>query len=860
MDPREWTVTNERQDASPLLGFLPLFSSMTESIGKYLESDIELEFLVEFSNRHVRMAAVVSDWEKAGVLTVSRLESDDFVNWVFNGLASEAEALCDLGNTLRATDFSRLSDEQLAARVADTISALDKFIVYNNFVNTSDFYHNIFTTKILTLLRTALSPNAAISAEAAYSTLTTPDKSVWIQEEEVSLLEILARIQGDPDSVSILNSDFKGERMQELKEGDRLALEKHTEEYFWIRYEQEGEIITQTHFYKTLVKMSSEGINASDALLHARERKARVSTQHDTARSALVLNDEVEHFIAVAQQLVYWKLHLREVKVRFYCCADNLLNEIARRLDLDRYQVRHLMVEELLNALQGDIEIDSASLRQRIEYCVFRFSAGQTFILEGQKARDAFSVVRDEHVSIDAQSVKGTCAYPGLAEGVVKQVLAVEDGDQFRRGNVLVAYMTDVGIVPAMRKACAIVTDVGGVTCHASIIAREFGIPCVIGTKNATKVLLDGYRVRVDAEAGNVTILSREVGHGFVAEHVSMEADKLQVKKMETPIIHSPLAVSECIRRLDKLASDSVNSVGGKGNSLGELLRLNLPVPPGFVVSTSVFNELIFNSATGKAINELLVGIVDQQSLQRNAQAIQRLVASVAVPDSIVVEIGKAFARLSSAYVAVRSSATSEDSASASWAGQLESFLNVTDDMLLTSIKQCWASIFSDRAIAYRTYLKSGTDSLAVAVVVQKMVESRVAGTAFSVHPVSGASDSVLIEACIGLGETLVLGKETPATYMVSKSTLEVSCTGASEQKTGLRRAKSGNGNELFEVPQADSGSNVLTEDEARQVAVLVARVEKEFGFPVDVEWAFEGETLYLLQSRPITAIANSSN
>ena len=155
-----------------------------------------------------------------------------------------------------------------------------------------------------------------------------------------------------------------------------------------------------------------------------------------------------------------------------------------------------------------------------------------------------------------------------------------------------------------------------------------------------------------------------------------------------------------------------------------------------------------------------------------------------------------------------------ETLATASWAGQLDSFLNTTHDDLLLNVRRCWASLFSDRAITYRVHCGSG--NMSVAVVVQGMLDSRISGTAFSVHPVTGQSDSILIESCIGLGETLVLGKEMPTTFLVKKDSLVISHKEIGQQKNGLRRAGSGKGNELFIV---DSTMQSLSDSEAQEIA-----------------------------------------
>lgn len=848
-----WSITNERHNASPLLGFLPLFSSMTVDIEAFLNGGLNLEFLVEFSNRHVRMAAVASHWEKAGLLTVQKLNSVDFVDRVISGLTNETVNLNRLGDFLRSANFAEFTDQGLAKEISVTVDALGRFIVFNNIINTSDFYHEAFTRKILECLKASLSTDSAITAEVAYSALTTPEKTVWIQEEETSLLEILALVSKNPYLMSLACDEKLDDFFHGISNLFGSELEVHVQKYFWIRYEQEGEILSGRHFCNELSKMLRDGVDVANASNAVNERRLRTKEQFNSINSTLVFNSEAKHLLEVARKLVYWKLHLREVKVRFYCCADKLLDEAAKRLNLNHSQVRHLTVDELVNALSGVIQLDADSLDKRMEYSVFHFASGRIAVYEGQSARDVFSVVKQESVIV-TDRVSGVCAFPGLVDGVVKQVLDVDDGDHFPKGSVLVAYMTDVGVVPAMKKARAIVTDVGGVTCHASIIAREFGIPCLIGTKIGTKILLNGYTVRVNATEGFSTVLSRDIKPQQALTTNLPEDEDLIICNFQIPVSGFSHKEASHVRSLEKTLSSDVQIAGGKGASLGQMLQLSLPVPTGFVVLTSAFEEVFFRTEYGAHINQFLLEIRDQCSLRRVAKLIQELIINAEIPFHIERDIMASFADLPFDCVAVRSSATSEDSATASWAGQFDSFLNTTYDELMLNIRRCWVSLFSDRAISYLIHCDS--KDISVAVVVQGMIDSRISGTAFSVHPVTGQSDVILIESCIGLGETLVLGKEMPTTFLVKKDSLAISHKDVGEQKNGLRRSANGKGSKLFVV---DSTMQPLSDLEAQEVTRLVIDVEQKFGFPVDVEWAYEGNRLYLLQSRPITTTSKIS-
>ena len=858
-DTNGWVITNERQSASPLLGFLPLFESMTTEISKHLGEDINLESLVEFSSRHVRMACIESEWEQAGKLTLQKLHLPEFSNWVIEGLKRETLHLNRLGDELRSINLNDYSNEELASKTLSTVDGLKRFLVFNNFINTSDFHHELFSKELLNRLEKYHNSEVCMTTSIAYSIFTTPEKKVWIQEEEFDFLNLLVIVQSDTILSNLIKKfDFKDFLKLADKEFQSLFLE-HVDKYFWIQYEQEGEILTSEHFYCKMRHRLDEDIDANFELQEIKQRELVDQEKLISAKSYFNLNNIDKHLFNVAQQFVYWKLHLREVKIRFYSCTENIFHEISRRLNLDRYQVRHLTVNELEDALLGKISISKTYLNHRIRYCVFHFTKQGTVLHEGQQAKNIFSIVNDDDNAIEADFVTGTCAYPGITEGIVKQVLSVEDIDSFCKGDVLVAYMTDVGVVSAMKKAGAIITDVGGVTCHASIIAREFRIPCVIGTKNATKVLKTGFRVSVDATAGKAAILSR-FSNLSSANKSSNTSDDLINLNLKLPILKPDLKdnVITFTKTFEKVSSIDVNIAGGKGAVLGELSQKKFPVPKGFIILTSAFEHFFAVSNLGLKINHLVNNVNNHRSLQAALKKVQELILSVEIPEYLANEIKTQYAKLSHTQVAVRSSATFEDSSVASWAGQMDSFLNTTDQNLLHNVKQCWASLFSERAMLYRLHNSLTSCDVNTAVVVQKMVDSRISGTAFSVHPVTEDANTVLVESCIGLGETLVLGRGIPTTYVVEKNSLKILSKEIHPQQFSLQRSKNGIGNDEVVLTKQESVINALTDIEAKKVASIVTSIESNCGFPIDVEWAFEGDFLYILQSRPITTLKNS--
>lgn len=313
------------------------------------------------------------------------------------------------------------------------------------------------------------------------------------------------------------------------------------------------------------------------------------------------------------------------------------------------------------------------------------------------------------------------------------------------------------------------------------------------------------------------------------------------------------------IRRLEGLSYADRARAGGKGAALGELLKQGIPVPPGFVVCTDAFQIFLETGNLEEKIKDAFQGLRkdDQEEIRRVASLLTSLLLKTNIPSSLVKEIYAAFDELDVPFVAVRSSATVEDGVDAAWAGQLESSLNRTRDQLIDAIKYCWASLFSPRAIVY--CLEQGLEAkdIAVAVVVQRMVQSEAAGVAFSAHPVTHARDQVLIEAGYGLGEAVVSGQITPDTYMVEKVSRSIQILGSHRQTQGLFRTSSGE-TQWSRLPAEYTEKRVLAEAEIQALTKLVLVIESHFGIPVDIEWAKEGTSFFIVQTRPITTLAKT--
>jgi pyruvate,water dikinase len=311
---------------------------------------------------------------------------------------------------------------------------------------------------------------------------------------------------------------------------------------------------------------------------------------------------------------------------------------------------------------------------------------------------------------------------------------------------------------------------------------------------------------------------------------------------------------------LDDIRGDDLGAVGGKAASLGELTAADLPVPPAFVVTADTYRSFIEETGIdGELFETVDVDTDDSKALAEAAERASELIRETPIPESIRKEVMAAYGEVGDdAPVAVRSSATAEDLPDASFAGQQETFLNVTGEALLERVRECWASLFTQRAIYYRQEQGFAHDVVDIAVVVQRMVDADKSGVMFTSHPSTGAG-VITIEAAWGLGEAVVSGAVTPDNYVIDRETGDIrESTVARKKVMHVRDPETGETVER-EVSEDRRGSRVLGEAELEELRALGEEIEAHYGEPQDVEWAIEDGEVYLLQSRPITTIAEGT-
>ncbi len=308
----------------------------------------------------------------------------------------------------------------------------------------------------------------------------------------------------------------------------------------------------------------------------------------------------------------------------------------------------------------------------------------------------------------------------------------------------------------------------------------------------------------------------------------------------------------------ESLSRGDTPIAGGKGANLGELTRAGLPVPRGFVITAAAFRASM--KAIGSKLTDLWRRIEpdDPESLATLTEELKELVRKVEIPASVRSALLAAYRQLGKdRSVAVRSSATSEDTAATSFAGMHETFTNVVgEEAVLDNVRACWASAYGQRVVSYRKS-QGLSEEPTLAVVVQEMVNSARSGVMFTVDPSTGNRDRLVIEGAFGLGEVVVGGQVEPDTYVVDKQRMRVLEARIGHKDFKIVRESQGKERRVDLSPE-EAGRRVLKDEEVLEIARLGVRVEQHYGSPQDVEWAEEGGRIYLVQSRPITTLAEA--
>ncbi len=339
----------------------------------------------------------------------------------------------------------------------------------------------------------------------AYTVLTTPSEQNFSQAEETDFLRLALTIGKDAYTKNIFDTKKGIEaRFETMAEERRSLLIEHYKKWRWTPYTYVGPAYHLEHYLYALADFFASGQDAASTLREAEERNEVIKEKQKQLLNRLPISEQTGYFLGVARDIIWLKDFRKYAMFYGFYCMDLLRKEAARRLCVSLTQINHLTEEEFNRALKSG-HMDTHIVNERRAFSVLSYIDGRQNILTGEAAEFFVqSLEFEKELESDADELQGSCACPGDIVAKVKVVNTVAEMDKMNEGDIMLAHTTFPSLLPAMRKAGAIVTEDGGVTCHAAIVSRELNIPCVVGVKNVTRLLADGDKVRVDATHGKV--------------------------------------------------------------------------------------------------------------------------------------------------------------------------------------------------------------------------------------------------------------------------------------------------------------------------------------------------------------------
>lgn len=424
----------------------------------------------------------------------------DFGDEINRQIRSRSDALVAYSKKIYEKDLTKLANKELWHLYSEYCRIHTELYEYGWLSNATDMFYPEYTNKLKEYLRGKSADEDKISAY--FVTLTTPEEETIATQETRDFLAIAAKIQGDDFLTGIFSEPFINLR-QKVPPQLREEIASHWKRYKHLKFMYYGLEELEREYYGHLQEFFSSGKIASQELSRMEDEKLAKRLERQKLMKELQIDPFHRRLFDIFAEFMVTKWYRRNSQILSLFFVEKLLQEIGDRFGLSLSQVRCVMHDEM-EVLLREEKFDPEELKKRDEFSIQWFEKGKEFICTGEKARKIAAMAERKDIDVNVRELRGQCACLGYAKGKVRIIQGAKDLHKMEKGDILVAYATDPDVVPAMKKAAAIVTEQGGVTCHAAIVSRELGIPCVIGTKVATKVLRDGEMVEVDATKGIV--------------------------------------------------------------------------------------------------------------------------------------------------------------------------------------------------------------------------------------------------------------------------------------------------------------------------------------------------------------------
>ncbi|NQV13728.1 MAG: hypothetical protein HQ530_05515 [Parcubacteria group bacterium] len=419
-------------------------------------------------------------------LVLKKVEDDPaWTKAVMKKIPAVCQELLEFAEAIHRENLKEKNDEELCKLYMDYRDKYINAYIYSRLPNALDSSNSLFTRKLQAYLEKKLSSQSEVGR--ALSLLTTPRQKSFKQRETEDFLRLIEKVQQNQSDINKL-------------------IKYHHQQYGWLPFGYDGPAWSEGYFLSQAQEMIEQGVEPTLELKKIKEKDRKLAKDQSKLTEKIKLNKDKKYnyLFSIARELMYLKDYRKDIAVKSYYYLDGLFKEIGRRLSLSSVEVKHILPQEMKDILVKR-KYNVKDIKARVKYSVLLYTEKGIKVFVGQAAKELVK----KHVQVEktprtVKELKGETACPGKVTGQAKIVLSVEDISKVKKGDILISSATDPSFIIAIKKAAAIVTDKGGITCHAAITSRELDIPCVIGTKIATQVLRDGNKVEVDADRGIV--------------------------------------------------------------------------------------------------------------------------------------------------------------------------------------------------------------------------------------------------------------------------------------------------------------------------------------------------------------------
>lgn len=511
----KWFLLEEINDVYPAMASTYLFYKYNKA---FFKKEFDLDFgcqgLEVYNDGVMKLYFIKKEFSAFAKAVFEKLTSNpDWGHKLNETVRLCSEQWVEIGKEILSTNLSQLSNEELHNLYSRFYNLQIRSHITGWPSNTVDFENSMFSKYLVEILEQHKSKLVLdFSIGEVFSVLTTPTEQSFAQKEHLALVELYAKIWNNEELKKIfLNFDARLilEKIQLDFPDAYRAIDQHRKDYGWLTYQYEGPGWDNIYFVEIISSLLRQQSAPEDLLNENNNKGTKLEQDQSFYLDKFQLNENERKTFAVAKDFVFYKGYRKDNL--FFCmyCNEFLMKEIGRRTYLSLRQVRHLYPKEVeLALLEG--KIDAATINDRIKFHVLYSGPEGEKMLNGIKAKkflDDLSFLEEKVPEVTF--FEGDTASPGRVRGVVCKVNSRADIGKMKKGNILVSIATSPDLISAIKQAGAIVTDMGGVTCHAAIVSRELGIPCVVGTKIATKLLQDGDSIEVDASHGRIFIINK---------------------------------------------------------------------------------------------------------------------------------------------------------------------------------------------------------------------------------------------------------------------------------------------------------------------------------------------------------------